>query len=128
PEQADMPAAPPPAFAAALAAGPLVLDAGMSNQLTSAGHDLLDALWSARLLPDDAQAVVAAKPSSFDRAGAAAARWLDIPPSSTTSPADRAASKSCVGAAGMSAASGAVSSGEVPADRQPRACLQTPVV
>ncbi|MFF1795388.1 homocysteine S-methyltransferase, partial [Kitasatospora sp. NPDC058263] len=41
-----MPAPAPPGFAAALAAGPLVLDGGLSNQLAAAGHDLSDALWS----------------------------------------------------------------------------------
>ncbi|GJF31948.1 homocysteine S-methyltransferase [Kitasatospora sp. NE20-6] len=50
----------PPSFAAALAAGPLVLDGGLSNQLEDAGHDLSDALWSARLLADRPQAVTAA--------------------------------------------------------------------
>ncbi|WP_049657691.1 homocysteine S-methyltransferase family protein, partial [Kitasatospora sp. MY 5-36] len=60
-----MPTAPPPDFAAALAAGPLVLDGGMSNQLAAAGHDLSDGLWSARLLADDPQAVVAAHRAYF---------------------------------------------------------------
>ncbi|MGA5823067.1 homocysteine S-methyltransferase [Kitasatospora sp. NPDC094028] len=64
-----MPAAPPPDFAAALAAGPLVLDGGMSNQLAAAGHDLSDGLWSARLLADDPQAVVSAHRAYF-QAGA----------------------------------------------------------
>ncbi|AJP04449.1 homocysteine methyltransferase [Streptomyces cyaneogriseus subsp. noncyanogenus] len=49
-----------PLLSAALAAGTLVLDGGMSNQLESAGHDLSDALWSARLLADRPEAVVAA--------------------------------------------------------------------
>ncbi|MDH6143925.1 MULTISPECIES: homocysteine S-methyltransferase [Kitasatospora] len=47
-------------FAAALAAGPLVLDGGLSNQLAAAGHDLADELWSARLLADAPEAVTAA--------------------------------------------------------------------
>jgi S-methylmethionine-dependent homocysteine/selenocysteine methylase len=47
-------------FAAALAAGPLVLDGGLSNQLAAAGHDLADGLWSARLLADAPEAVTAA--------------------------------------------------------------------
>ncbi|MGW6919619.1 homocysteine S-methyltransferase [Kitasatospora sp. NPDC054939] len=47
-------------FAAALAAGPLVLDGGLSNQLEAEGHDLADALWSARLLADDPHALVRA--------------------------------------------------------------------
>ncbi|WP_405014278.1 homocysteine S-methyltransferase [Kitasatospora sp. NBC_01539] len=50
----------PPGFAAALAAGPLVLDGGLSNRLEAAGHDLSDALWSARLLADRPEAVAAA--------------------------------------------------------------------
>ncbi|MFG2137964.1 homocysteine S-methyltransferase [Streptomyces sp. NPDC048650] len=49
-----------PSFVEALAAGPLVLDGGLSNQLESAGHDLSDALWSARLLAEEPEAVVAA--------------------------------------------------------------------
>ncbi|MGW4897554.1 homocysteine S-methyltransferase [Kitasatospora sp. NPDC004240] len=44
-------------FADALAAGPLVLDGGMSNQLAAQGCDLSDALWSARLLADGPEAV-----------------------------------------------------------------------
>ncbi|WP_316525313.1 homocysteine S-methyltransferase [Kitasatospora brasiliensis] len=60
-----MPTTPPPDFAAALAAGPLVLDGGMSNQLAAAGHDLSDELWSARLLADDPQAVAAAHRAYF---------------------------------------------------------------
>ncbi|MFC1418812.1 homocysteine S-methyltransferase [Streptacidiphilus cavernicola] len=46
-------------LAEALAAGVLVLDGGMSNQLEAAGHDLSDALWSARLLADAPEAVAA---------------------------------------------------------------------
>ncbi|MCP9956516.1 homocysteine S-methyltransferase [Streptomyces sudanensis] len=38
----------------------LVLDGGLSNQLESAGHDLGDDLWSARLLAEDPEALVAA--------------------------------------------------------------------
>ncbi|QHC24343.1 homocysteine S-methyltransferase [Streptomyces sp. GS7] len=49
-----------PSFAEALAAGPVVLDGGLSNQLESAGHDLGDALWSARLLAEEPEAVVLA--------------------------------------------------------------------
>ncbi|WP_286158268.1 homocysteine S-methyltransferase [Streptomyces sp. CB03911] len=52
-------------FAEALAAGPLVLDGGMSNQLAEAGHDLSDALWSARLLADDPEAVLRAHQAYF---------------------------------------------------------------
>ncbi|MEU9331588.1 homocysteine S-methyltransferase [Streptomyces sp. NPDC048290] len=61
--------APRPPFAAALAAGPLVLDGGLSNQLEAEGHDLGDALWSARLLDEAPEAVVAAHLAYF-RAGA----------------------------------------------------------
>lgn len=46
-------------FAAALAEGPIVLDGGMSNELAADGHDLSDALWSARLLRDAPDAVAA---------------------------------------------------------------------
>ncbi|MEU9118255.1 homocysteine S-methyltransferase [Streptomyces sp. NPDC048506] len=49
-----------PPFADALAAGPVVLDGGLSNQLEAAGHDLGDALWSARLLAEEPEAVVRA--------------------------------------------------------------------
>lgn len=48
-------------FAHALADGrTLVLDGGLSNQLEAAGHDLGDALWSARLLAEEPGAIVAA--------------------------------------------------------------------
>ncbi|MFI2240495.1 homocysteine S-methyltransferase [Streptomyces chrestomyceticus] len=57
-------AAPP--FAAALAKGPRVLDGGLSNQLESAGHDLGDALWSARLLAEEPDAVVAAHRAYYE--------------------------------------------------------------
>ncbi|MFK0121350.1 homocysteine S-methyltransferase [Streptomyces sp. NPDC090994] len=51
-----------PSFAQALAtASPsLVLDGGLSNQLEAAGHDLSDALWSARLLDERPEAIVEA--------------------------------------------------------------------
>ncbi|MFE3881419.1 homocysteine S-methyltransferase [Streptomyces lydicus] len=49
-----------PSLTDALAAGPLVLDGGLSNQLEAAGHDLTDALWSARLLAEEPEAVVRA--------------------------------------------------------------------
>jgi homocysteine S-methyltransferase len=42
------------------AAGALVLDGGLSNQLEAAGHDLGDALWSARLLADRPEALTEA--------------------------------------------------------------------
>jgi homocysteine S-methyltransferase len=54
-----------PSLAQALPAGPMVLDGGMSNQLEAAGHDLSDALWSARLLADDPSAIVAAHAAYF---------------------------------------------------------------
>lgn len=46
-------------FRDALAAGPLILDGGMSNELEAQGHDLSGALWSARLLRDDPDAIAA---------------------------------------------------------------------
>ncbi|MGW5502801.1 homocysteine S-methyltransferase [Streptomyces rochei] len=54
-------------FADALASGrPLVLDGGMSNQLESAGHDLSDDLWSARLLAEDPEALTEAHLAYFE--------------------------------------------------------------
>ena len=50
----------PPLLADALAAGTLVLDGGLSNQLGAAGHDLSDELWSARLLADQPEAITEA--------------------------------------------------------------------
>ncbi|MEU6588243.1 homocysteine S-methyltransferase [Streptomyces sp. NPDC046881] len=58
-----------PSLAAALAAGTVVLDGGMSNQLEAAGHDLSDELWSARLLAERPEAVTEAHLAYF-RAGA----------------------------------------------------------
>ncbi|MET8962607.1 homocysteine S-methyltransferase [Streptomyces sp. NPDC004074] len=58
-----------PPLAEALASGTLVLDGGMSNQLESAGHDLSDALWSARLLAELPEAVTKAHLTYF-QAGA----------------------------------------------------------
>ncbi|MGW2836046.1 homocysteine S-methyltransferase [Streptomyces sp. NPDC001286] len=46
-------------FRDALAAGSLVLDGGMSNELEAQGHDLSGALWSARLLRDAPDAIAA---------------------------------------------------------------------
>ncbi|MFE0464553.1 homocysteine S-methyltransferase [Kitasatospora sp. NPDC058965] len=40
--------------------GPVLLDGGLSNQLAAAGHRLDGELWSARLLLDDPEALVAA--------------------------------------------------------------------
>ncbi|MCX3060873.1 homocysteine S-methyltransferase, partial [Streptomyces sp. GXMU-J5] len=56
----------------AIAAGPVVLDGGLSNQLESAGYDLSDALWSARLLDEDPAAIVAAHRAYYE-AGASVA-------------------------------------------------------
>ncbi|MFF4360681.1 homocysteine S-methyltransferase [Streptomyces sp. NPDC001604] len=50
----------PSSLAEALAAGTVVLDGGMSNQLESAGHDLSDELWSARLLAERPEAITEA--------------------------------------------------------------------
>jgi homocysteine S-methyltransferase len=58
-----------PSIADALAAGTVVLDGGMSNQLESAGYDLSDELWSARLLAERPEAVTQAHLAYF-RAGA----------------------------------------------------------
>ncbi|MFJ8792657.1 homocysteine S-methyltransferase [Streptomyces sp. NPDC102462] len=58
-----------PPLADALRAGAVVLDGGLSNQLESAGHDLGDALWSARLLAERPGAVTEAHVAYF-RAGA----------------------------------------------------------
>jgi homocysteine S-methyltransferase len=58
--------APSPALGEALAAGPLVLDGGMSNQLESAGHDLSDELWSARLLAERPEAITEAHLAYFE--------------------------------------------------------------
>ncbi|WP_338895434.1 homocysteine S-methyltransferase [Streptomyces sp. TG1A-60] len=53
-------------FATALADGVLVLDGGMSNQLESAGHDLSDELWSARLLAERPEAITEAHLAYFE--------------------------------------------------------------
>ncbi len=47
-------------FARALAAGPVVLDGGMSNQLADQGGDLAGELWTARVLAERPGEVVAA--------------------------------------------------------------------
>ncbi|MFE7564120.1 homocysteine S-methyltransferase [Kitasatospora sp. NPDC057500] len=54
-----------PDFAAALAAGPLVLDGGLSDRLAAGGFDLSGELWSARLLADAPEAVLAAHRAYF---------------------------------------------------------------
>ncbi|MEU6992274.1 homocysteine S-methyltransferase [Streptomyces sp. NPDC046465] len=53
-------------LADALALRPVVLDGGLSNQLEAAGHDLGDALWSARLLADDPAAIEAAHRAYYE--------------------------------------------------------------
>jgi S-methylmethionine-dependent homocysteine/selenocysteine methylase len=58
-----------PSLLDALAAGPVLLDGGLSTELESQGHDVSSALWSARLLRDDPQAIVAAH-AAFAAAGA----------------------------------------------------------
>lgn len=54
------------ALAEALAAGTVVLDGGMSNQLESTGHDLSDELWSARLLAEVPEAITEAHLAYFE--------------------------------------------------------------
>jgi len=53
-------------------AGPIILDGGMSNALEDRGHDLSDALWSARLLKD-APGEIAAVHRAYYEAGAGVA-------------------------------------------------------
>ncbi|WP_327672244.1 MULTISPECIES: homocysteine S-methyltransferase [unclassified Streptomyces] len=53
-------------FTRALAGGTLVLDGGLSNQLEAAGHDLSDELWSARLLAEEPEAIVAAHRTYYE--------------------------------------------------------------
>ncbi|WP_216205621.1 homocysteine S-methyltransferase [Amycolatopsis aidingensis] len=57
-------------FGAALTERPLLLDGGLATELEARGHDLSDALWSARLLVDAPEEIVAAH-AAFVRAGAA---------------------------------------------------------
>ena len=56
-------------LAAALAAGPVLLDGGLATELEARGQDVGSALWSARLLRDDPEAIVAAH-AAFAAAGA----------------------------------------------------------
>lgn len=49
----------PGEFAARCTARPLVLDGGLATELAARGHDLSDALWSARVLLDDPAAIAA---------------------------------------------------------------------
>ena len=55
----------PPDLVDALASGPVVLDGGLATLLEARGHDLSSGLWSARLLRDDPEAVVAAHREFF---------------------------------------------------------------
>jgi len=48
-----------------LVEGPLILDGGLATQLEAQGADLRSALWSARLLADDPDAIVAAHRAYF---------------------------------------------------------------
>ncbi|MGC5567158.1 homocysteine S-methyltransferase [Streptomyces sp. FR-108] len=50
----------------AAGAGAVVLDGGLSNQLRSAGHDLSDELWSARLLVERPEAITEAHLAYFE--------------------------------------------------------------
>jgi S-methylmethionine-dependent homocysteine/selenocysteine methylase len=56
-------------FAAALTAGPVVLDGGLATELERRGHDLSGALWSGRVLAEDPDEVLAAH-RAFVAAGA----------------------------------------------------------
>jgi homocysteine S-methyltransferase len=56
-------------LAEALAAAPVVLDGGLATELERRGHDLSGTLWSARLLPEDPEAIVAVH-RAFTDAGA----------------------------------------------------------
>jgi homocysteine S-methyltransferase len=53
------------ALSQALGVGPVVLDGGLATQLESQGHNLDSALWSARLLRDDPDAIVEAHLAYF---------------------------------------------------------------
>lgn len=56
-------------LAQAIAAGPVSLDGGLATRLEARGHDLGSALWSARMLIDDPDEIVAAH-ADFFAAGA----------------------------------------------------------
>ncbi len=56
-------------FGLAVTAHPIVLDGGLATELEAQGADLRDALWSARLLVEDPEAIVRAH-LAFYRAGA----------------------------------------------------------
>ena len=53
-------------FPQAIADGVVVLDGGLATLLEARGHDLSSDLWSARLLTDDPEAIVAAHGEFFD--------------------------------------------------------------
>jgi homocysteine S-methyltransferase len=55
-----------PSLEAALHVGPVVLDGGLATQLEAIGHDLSDELWSARILADDPDAIVASHRAFLD--------------------------------------------------------------
>lgn len=55
-----------PDLAEAVADGVVVLDGGLATLLEARGHDLSSDLWSARLLTDDPEAIVAAHREFFD--------------------------------------------------------------
>ena len=76
---------PPRSLAAALAAGPVLLDGGLSTELEARGHDVGSALWSARLLRDDPAAIVAAH-AAFAAAGAQVATTASYQATSRASP------------------------------------------
>ena len=48
------------------AGAPVILDGGLATELEAQGHDLSDARWSARLLEDDPEAIVAAHRAYVD--------------------------------------------------------------
>ena len=56
----------------------VVLDGGLSTELEARGHDVSSALWSARLLRDDPEAIVAAH-AAFAAAGAAGGDDGELP-------------------------------------------------
>jgi homocysteine S-methyltransferase len=55
----------PASFATAVATGPVLLDGGLATQLEAQGADLSTELWSAQLLVDDPDAIVAAHRAFF---------------------------------------------------------------
>ncbi len=55
-----------PDLADAIARRPVILDGGVATLLEARGHDLASDLWSARLLRDDPESIVAAHAEFFD--------------------------------------------------------------